>query len=64
VPHGRADQQDREVAAYCAKEGIHLQAFAPVARGQKANDPTLQAIAKEVGQPWNRVLLRYCWQKG
>jgi diketogulonate reductase-like aldo/keto reductase len=40
-----------------------LQAFAPVVRGQKKDDPVLLEIAKEVGKSWNHVLLRYGWQK-
>jgi diketogulonate reductase-like aldo/keto reductase len=56
--------KEREASAWCAKNGIVLQAFCPVARGFKQNDPILEQIAKEVGESWNRVLLRYSWQKG
>lgn len=54
----------RDVADWCAQEGVMLQAFAPVVRGQKRDDPGLVKIAEEVGQSWSHVLLRYGWQKG
>lgn len=56
--------QDPNTSAICKKEGIQLQAFAPVARGQKKDDPALQEVSKEVGKNWNKVLLRWSWQRG
>ncbi|CAD6569018.1 MAG: hypothetical protein TREMPRED_004998 [Tremellales sp. Tagirdzhanova-0007] len=55
--------QDRAVAALCKKEGIQLQAFAPIARGQKQDDPVLLTVAKQVNRHWNHVLLRWSWQR-
>lgn len=51
------------MAAWCKMNGVQMQSFAPVARGQKKDDPTLGAIAEEVGKTWSTVMLRWNWQK-
>jgi len=56
VTHEISTTQDPETAAFCKKEGIQMQAFAPVARGQKKDDPDLHTITKEVGRGWNQVI--------
>jgi diketogulonate reductase-like aldo/keto reductase len=56
--------QAKDDAEWCAKEGVMLQAFAPVVRGQKKDEPVLLEIAKQVNKSWSHVLLRYGWQKG
>ena len=63
-PSDPADAQDRDVVNWCTQHGVQMQSFAPVARAQKRDDPGLRKIAEEVGQPWNRVMLRWNWQKG
>jgi len=55
--------QQREVVEYCHKQGIIVEAYSPVVRNQKANDPTLIAIAKSHGKTTSQVLIRYCLQK-
>lgn len=56
--------QDPVNAALCQQEGIQLQAFAPIARGQKKDDPVLLSMAKDVNRHWNHVLLRWSFQRG
>ena len=36
-----------EVVEYCQKEGIVMEAYAPLAKGDKLNDPKLTEIAKK-----------------
>ncbi len=56
--------QEPELSAYCRKAGIQLQAYAPAVRAKKADDPVLLKIAQQVDRAWNRVLLRWSWQRG
>jgi diketogulonate reductase-like aldo/keto reductase len=41
-----------------------LQAFSPLARGNKLGEPKIIDIAKKYGKSPAQVLIRYCLQKG
>lgn len=41
-----------------------MQAYCPIVRNQKADDPTLAGIAKRHGVTPNQVLIRWSLQKG
>lgn len=41
-----------------------MQAYSPLVRMQKSDDPTLVKIAKEVGKEPTQVLIRWSLQKG
>ncbi|TKA68674.1 hypothetical protein B0A55_08905 [Friedmanniomyces simplex] len=56
--------QQREVVEYCHKNGIVVEAYCPLVRNQKADDPTLNDIAKKHGKTTAQVLVRYCVDKG
>ena len=56
--------QQREVVEYCQKNGIVVEAYCPIVRNQKANDPTLNEISKKHGKSTTQVLIRYCIEKG
>jgi len=56
--------QQKEIVDYCDKNGIVLEAYCPIVRNSKGDDPTLAPIAKKLGVSPNQVLLRYCLQKG
>lgn len=56
--------QQRSVVKYCEANGIAIEAYCPIVRNQKAEDPTLSSIAKRLQVTPNQVLLRYCLQKG
>lgn len=47
--------QQKPIVEYCQKEGIVVQAYCPLVRGQRMSDPTLQAVAKEVGKTPGQV---------
>jgi diketogulonate reductase-like aldo/keto reductase len=55
--------QQQEIDAYCQKHGIIVEAYSPLVRNKKANDPTLNAIAKAHNKTIAQVLIRYCLQK-
>ncbi|ORY57427.1 aldo/keto reductase [Pseudomassariella vexata] len=56
--------QQRETVDYCNELGIVLQAFSPLARGNKLGEPTVVEIAEKLGKTPAQVLIRYCLQKG
>ena len=55
--------QQPEIVEYCHKNGIAVEAYCPLVRNQKANDPTLTSIAKKHDKTTAQILLRYCLQK-
>lgn len=55
--------QQREVVEFCHKNGIIVEAYCPLVRNQKANDPTLNKIAEAHKKTVGHVLIRYCLQK-
>jgi len=55
--------QQREIVDYCHKNGIIVEAYCPLVRNRKSDDPTLHSIAKSHGKTVAQVLIRYCLQK-
>lgn len=55
--------QQKELDAYCQKNGIVVEAYCPLVRNQKAKNPTLSKIAEEHGKSTAQVLVRYGLQK-
>ena len=56
--------QQRDIVSYCQQEGIAIEAYCPLVRQEKADDPDLVGIAKKCGKNTNQVLVRYALQKG
>lgn len=56
--------QQKEIVDYCNKNKIIVEAYCPIVRNQKANDPTLAGLASKHKTTPNQVLIRYCLQKG
>ncbi|KAI9677428.1 MAG: hypothetical protein M1817_006382 [Caeruleum heppii] len=55
--------QQRTIDAFCQKHGIVVQAYSPIVRNHKADDPTLKKLADKHGKNTAQVLIRYCLQK-
>ncbi|PYH29810.1 aldo/keto reductase family protein [Aspergillus neoniger CBS 115656] len=55
--------QQRVIDAYCKKNGIVVESYAPIVRNYKANDPTLVDLAKKYNKTTQQVLIRYALQK-
>ncbi|WOO82950.1 putative oxidoreductasec [Vanrija pseudolonga] len=53
-----------DIVAACEARGILLEAWAPLARGIKFDDPALVAIAKKHGRDKAQILLRWGLQHG
>ncbi|KAJ7387023.1 hypothetical protein OS493_003986 [Desmophyllum pertusum] len=55
--------QENDVVNYCKKEGIAIQAYSPLTRGEKLGHPTLKSIADTYRKTPAQILLRWCIQK-
>jgi diketogulonate reductase-like aldo/keto reductase len=49
---------------YCKQHQIVLQAYTPLVRGQKFNDPRLQALALKYKKTPAQIILRWSIQQG
>lgn len=53
-----------DVLAYCREKNIQPQGYAPLVRGEKANDPKLVALAEKYGKSTYQLLIRWSLQQG
>jgi len=49
----------RDLLAFCEKEGIQLEAWSPLKQGQLLTDPTINEMAKKHGKTAAQVILRW-----
>ncbi len=56
--------QQREVVARCQALGIAVEAYSPLAKGKRLDDPRLAAIARDAGLTPAQALLVWSIQKG
>jgi diketogulonate reductase-like aldo/keto reductase len=56
--------QQREIVDFCRRNGIVLEAYSPLTRGEKLKDARLAAIAESVGKTPAQVLIRWSLQHG
>jgi diketogulonate reductase-like aldo/keto reductase len=54
----------RDIVQWCEKRGIVVQAYSPLVRGTRLDDPLLQPLVKKYGKTAAQVLLRWSLQKG
>jgi diketogulonate reductase-like aldo/keto reductase len=54
----------KDLHAYTAERGIALQAYTPLARGRKFNDPRLLELRKKYGRTEAQIILRWMLQLG
>ncbi len=53
-----------DLLTHCNDKGIRLQAYTPLLRGLKLNDPKLMAIAQKYNKSTAQIKLRWCVQHG
>jgi methylglyoxal/glyoxal reductase len=53
-----------ETLRRCEEAGIAVEAYSPLTKGYRLNDPTLRAVAAEVRRTPAQVLIRWSLQKG
>ena len=52
----------KDIVEWCKKRGVILQAYCPIVRATKADDPLLQPLAKKYGKTTSQILLRWSLQ--
>jgi diketogulonate reductase-like aldo/keto reductase len=52
----------KDIADWCTKRGVILEAYCPIVRAQKAEDPLLLPLAKKYGKTTSQILLRWSLQ--
>ncbi|ETN47184.1 uncharacterized protein HMPREF1541_01375 [Cyphellophora europaea CBS 101466] len=53
-----------DIVKWCRERGVVVEAYSPVVRGTRSEEPVLQEIGKKHGKSWAQVLLRWSLQKG
>lgn len=53
-----------DIASWCRARNIVMEAYCPLVRAQRAEDPVLMEIASGHSKTWAQVLLRWSVQKG
>ncbi|KAI5084020.1 hypothetical protein GOP47_0000189 [Adiantum capillus-veneris] len=53
----------KELVDFCHKENIVMEAYSPLTRGERLNEPELVQIAKKHGKSTAQILIRWCLQK-
>ncbi|KAJ5280170.1 aldo-keto reductase [Penicillium angulare] len=56
--------QQREINDYCRQNDIVVEAYSPIVRNYKANNPTLVEVSQNYNKTTQQVLIRYALQKG
>jgi diketogulonate reductase-like aldo/keto reductase len=56
--------QRREARALCRRHGIVVEAYSPLTRGRRLDDPVVAGVARRVGRTPAQVLLRWGVQHG
>lgn len=51
--------QWKDVTAYCREQGIVVEAYSPLCKGRKMEDPTLREVAAKLGVTPAQVLIRW-----
>ncbi|KAF4630484.1 hypothetical protein G7Y89_g7657 [Cudoniella acicularis] len=53
-----------DIVEWCQKRDIVLEAYAPLVRGQRLDEPALQPLMKKYGKTFAQILMRWSLQKG
>ncbi|KAK9350258.1 aldo-keto reductase [Lipomyces doorenjongii] len=54
----------RDIVEWCEKRGVVVQAYCPIVRGRKMDDPILQQLMQKHGKTGAQILIRWSLQKG
>jgi diketogulonate reductase-like aldo/keto reductase len=55
--------QQRQLCAFCAENGIRIEGYSPLTRGRKLGDRVVRAVAEARGRTPAQVLIRWALQK-
>ena len=51
--------QQKEIVQYCRAQRIAVQAYTPIAKGERLNDPVIVSIAEKHGKTGAQIVLRW-----
>jgi len=54
----------KELLAYCRHRGIQLEAYSPLTKGYRLDDPTVRRVAAKYGKTPAQILIRWSLQHG
>ena len=54
----------RDIAEWCKKRGVVVEAFCPIVRGKRMDDPALVPLIKKHRKTGAQILIRWSLQKG
>ena len=54
----------QDIVSWCQSRNIVVEAYCPVVRGKRSEEPVLKQISQKHGKTWAQVLLRWSLQKG
>jgi len=57
-------EEQRPIVEFCQQNDITVEAYSPLSRGGRVNDPAVQAIAEAHGKTGAQVMLRWAIQHG
>jgi diketogulonate reductase-like aldo/keto reductase len=52
----------KELLEYCNSKRITIQAYTPLVRGRKSDNPVLRSVSNKYGKTWAQVLIRWALQ--
>ena len=53
-----------DIIEWCHKRNVVVEAYCPIIRGQRADEPVLKKLGEKHGKTWAQILLRWSMQKG
>ncbi|KIW30875.1 uncharacterized protein PV07_02567 [Cladophialophora immunda] len=53
-----------DIVEWARKRNVVVEAYCPIVRGQRANEPVLKQLSEKHGKTWAQILLRWSLQKG
>lgn len=56
--------QRSDITSWCSKRGIVVEAYCPIVRGERMEEPKVKALAQKYNKTGAQILLRWSLQKG
>ena len=53
-----------DIAEWCAKRGVAVEAYSPLVRGERWGEPVLKKLAEKYGKTEAQILVRWSLEKG
>ena len=53
-----------DIVDWCRKHNVVVEAYCPIIRGERAEEPVLKKLSEKHGKTWAQILLRWSLQKG